>query len=146
MVQVEGSEDLFFSVFCFFVCHVASLLMPLKPNFTHYMEMHSASSLFYSLTHPPSKKKIKLLKNNFFISSILCFWISNISVGIIPKTGIWEQYYMENLYRSNESRLLQTQLFIHIFGPFISFWAQLVWILLLKCFIILQEECKEKLF
>lgn len=134
---MQGSENLlFFSVFCFFACQVASWLMPLKPNFTHYMEIHSASSLFYSILNTPSqqKKKIKLLKNNFFISSILCFWISNISVGVIPKTGIWEQYYTENLYSSNGSRLLQTQLFIYIFVHFISFWAQPVLILLLSVY------------
>lgn len=120
----------FFSVFCFFACQVESLLMPLKRNFTHYIEIHTASSLFYSLTHPQKKKKKKrLLKKNLFILSILCFWISNISVAVIPKTQIWEQYYTENLYSSNGSRLLQTQFFIHIFGHFISFWAQSVLIL-----------------
>lgn len=58
----------FFSVFCFFACQVASLLMPLKPNFTHYMEIHSASSPFYSVFNTPSQQqKKKVIEKYFFL-------------------------------------------------------------------------------
>lgn len=78
---MEGSEDLFFSVFCFFACQEASLLTPLKPNFTHYMEIHSASSLFYSLTYPLNKKnkviKIYFLYHPYFVLGLATFSWSN---------------------------------------------------------------------